>query len=335
MCGIIGIINSQNKKKVDKAIRSIEHRGPDATRVMTFGNAVLGHTRLSIQDLSETGSQPMISSDGRFAIVFNGEIYNADKLLAEEVQIKDFLRGTSDTEILLEYLASNMKKGLDLDALLNNLNGIFAFVVYDLVENKCWFVRDHIGIKPLYYHMAEEEVYFCSEVNALIRLGINEKSLSVKELSRYLCFLWKPGDIEAVNGINSVPAGSFLEICPGKKPKLKAWYELPLSKKQPKSNADLSSIVGEVQSTIKEVVQSQLISDAPVGCFLSGGLDSSSICYFANQASKNDLAFFTIDAGQNVDEQQSDLPHALDVANHLGVELNIIPVKPQNFVEES
>ena len=193
MCGIIGIINSQNKKKVDKAIRSIEHRGPDATRVMTFGNAVLGHTRLSILDLSETGSQPMISSDGRFAIVFNGEIYNADKLLAEEIQIKDFLRGTSDTEILLEYLASNMKKGLDLDALLNNLNGIFAFVVYDLVENKCWFVRDHIGIKPLYYHMAEEEVYFCSEVNALIRLGINEKSLSVKELSRYLCFLWKPG----------------------------------------------------------------------------------------------------------------------------------------------
>ena len=95
----------------------------------------------------------------------------------------------------------------------------------------------------------------------------------------------------------------------------------------------MSSIVGEVQSTIKEVVQSQLISDAPVGCFLSGGLDSSSICYFANQASKNDLAFFTIDAGQNVDEQQSDLPHALDVANHLGVELNIIPVKPQNFVE--
>ena len=82
--------------------------------------------------------------------------------------------------------------------------------------------------------MAEEEVYFCSEVNALIRLGINEKSLSVKELSRYLCFLWKPGDIEAVNGINSVPAGSFLEICLGKKAKLKAWYELPLSKKTAK-----------------------------------------------------------------------------------------------------
>ena len=333
MCGIIGILNRGENMLVCSALDSIRHRGPDDKSVIRKGETVLGHTRLAIQDLSDLGRQPMISACGRFTIVFNGEIYNTQQLLTKSFAANVKLKGNSDTEVLLEYLSCAIRNNFSFSAALELLNGIFSFVLYDSELQVSYMVRDHMGIKPLYYKDTDGAVIFCSELGGLNMLTSDAPLLNTDDLVRYLCFLWNPGDSELFCGVNSIPPGYFAKVFSNGTLDLNKWYTLPLEKSISKSKLGEKELCEQIRETFSEVISSQLISDAPVGCFLSGGLDSSAICSVATKYSDN-LTFFTIDAGEEVDDQVSDLQYANDVARHLGVEVTEVQIPQDRFLPQ-
>ena len=333
MCGIVGILNQGQEKLVEPVLDLISHRGPDDKQFLRQNGTVLGHTRLAIRDLSDLGRQPMTSACGRFIIVFNGEIYNVPELLSHAFANQVNLKGTSDTEILLEFLAYNIKNQASFSSALKKLNGIFSFVLHDSRFQVSWMVRDHLGVKPLYYSVSNEAVSFCSELAGLRFMSCNTSKIATADLSRYLCFLWNPGESELIDGVKSVPPGGLVKVSPKGTLEVQKWYSLPLERNVSKTLLSEKDICNQIRDTFSDVVRSQLISDAPVGCFLSGGLDSSAICSFATRFSDN-LNFYTIDPGEVVDDQVSDLRYAKDVARHLGVDLNVVQIPQDEFLPQ-
>jgi asparagine synthase (glutamine-hydrolysing) len=333
MCGIVGILNQGQEALVETALDLISHRGPDDKQFIGVNGTILGHTRLAIQDMSDLGRQPMRSACGRFIIVFNGEIYNTSELLSNAFGTQVMLKGNSDTELLLEFLAYNIKNKVPLISVLKKLNGIFAFVLYDCKLQNSWMVRDHMGIKPLYYKVSHGGVRFCSELAGLRVMNSGADKVVVSDLSRYLCFLWNPGETELIDGVKSVPPGGFIRVSKNGNLEMQKWYNLPLEKNISKTSQGTKNICNQILDTFSDVVKTQLVSDAPVGCFLSGGLDSSAICSLATKFSDN-LTFYTIDPGEVVDDQVSDLWYSKNVARHLGVDLNVVQIPHENFLPQ-
>ena len=175
MCGVLGIATGPSgqgpgsAERFQSALASLRHRGPDAQGQYQDGNLWLGHTRLSILDLSSAGNQPMQSADGRFVISYNGEVYNFSEL-AKENNIEN-LRSGSDTEVVLRLFAEH---GIGS---LTKLNGMFAFAVYDMRARKLWLVRDRLGIKPLYYQLGASRLIFASEIKGILALGPDSADL--------------------------------------------------------------------------------------------------------------------------------------------------------------
>jgi len=184
MCGIVGFIN--NNEQISEAKRVILHRGPDSQGEYNYSNVSLGHTRLSILDLSENGNQPMISDCENYAIVFNGEIYNHLELRERFLSNRIF-KSNNDTETLLYGF---ILKGLDI---LNYLNGIFAFAIFDRLQNKLIIVRDQFGVKPLYYYFNDKFFWFSSEIKTILNTKF-KNDISYESLATYLTFLYSPGE---------------------------------------------------------------------------------------------------------------------------------------------
>ena len=190
MCGLIGYSGDFKEENLKAGLLEINHRGPDDSGIF-FNKAAkigLGHKRLSIQDLSSLGHQPMISDDGTVVLVFNGEIYNFKALRNELVGKGYRFKGNSDTEVMLNlYLDEG-------ELMLEKLNGIFAFAIFDLRDKAVFIARDRFGVKPLYYAETEHGFSFSSEIKGLINLVSSEKDLDLEALNRYLSFLWCPGE---------------------------------------------------------------------------------------------------------------------------------------------
>ena len=184
MCGIVGSINTKWSKD---PLFSITHRGPDYQDFINIKNVYLGHTRLSIQDLSSLGNQPMQSSDGRFTLVYNGEIYNHWQLREKLIKKGYTFNSTSDTETLMY---SWVEWGQDA---INSFNGIFAFAIHDMKENKLFIVRDQFGVKPLYIYNKGGKIAFSSEIKAFINIKDFDSTLNFESIVNYLTFLWSPG----------------------------------------------------------------------------------------------------------------------------------------------
>jgi len=335
MCGIVGF--SLKKKKIndklllESALKVLEHRGPDSSGYFFSRDKLIGfgHTRLSIIDLSKTANQPFIDSNSGLAITFNGEIYNFQKLKNEIIEsgYSDF-ETKSDTEVILKmYLKFGTK-------MLKKLNGIFSFAIYDPRKELIFIARDHFGVKPLYYKFDDNGFYFSSEIKPLVLLSNKNNDIDYESLDRYLSFLWCPSLGTPIKEIKKFPPGEAMIIRKGRIEEKWKWYIFPSFSPKAKSLLSSTSLVSETQKLLRESVHKQMIADAPLGAFLSGGLDSSAIVAFAREKNPN-IRCFTIDsAGGDDVGVMPDLPYAKSVSRFLNVPLDVITIDSKKMAND-
>lgn len=274
MCGIVGY---SAKKNVDdtKLINSLNHRGPDSHGLIHYdfsdSKVVLGHTRLSILDLSEKGNQPMTDLSGLITLVFNGEIYNFQELKKEFLGDYTFISET-DTEVILQLY---IKFGITF---IEKLNGDFAFSILDKRTNKIYLVRDRVGVKPLYYSFFNGDFIFASEIKSLFEFGI-PREIDRTEIQNFLIFKYSPQESTLIKEVKRLKPGTFLEFDIDKKTHfIKTFWKL---KKNPiYEKLTYSEAKKEFARLIEDAVKIRLIADVPIGSFLSGGIDSSIIAYY-------------------------------------------------------
>jgi len=333
MCGIAGFSSLSNeigRNDIDFILKKIAHRGPDDDGFfLDNGNKLcLIHSRLSIIDLSSLGHQPMTKEN--ITIVFNGEIYNYKKIREDLEDQGVKFDSHSDTEVLLRlYISLNY----DLAQTLSKIQGMFALAIWDKVHEKLLLARDSFGVKPLYLFKSDKFLAFSSEIKALSSLYIDKssKEVNIKALQKYLKFLWCPGNETPFIKINKVSPGTIVEIKNGSIIDQKSWYK-PVIQREFKKNLSSTDAIKGTEKYLREAVHSQLISDVPVGAFLSGGLDSSAIVAFAREIIP-DIQCFSIRS--NTDDSEgflSDLPYAREVSKYLKVPLEIVDLQPDSIV---
>jgi asparagine synthase (glutamine-hydrolysing) len=289
MCGINGILHLQSQKKVDERILtkmrdSLEHRGPDDKGLFIENNIGLGHRRLSILDVSGAGHQPFLSENGRYVMVYNGEIYNF-KDFYPELRSNGFdIKTGSDTEVLLKLFELYGTK------MLNRLNGMFAFVIWDKQERKLTAVRDRMGVKPLYYSFYNETFYFGSEQKALFTAGIPLK-IAKDGMEEYIFNRFVAGENTLYENIKKVLPGHILIVHESGKVENEKWWDL---KTEIQNQQKIQNPVEWFRETFDDSIKLRMVSDVPVGVLLSGGLDSSSILASLNQQNYKDIQTFNI-----------------------------------------
>ena len=321
MCGLIGMWSIEaNTDALRRGLDRLGHRGPDDRGVYRSpdGAVALGHTRLSILDLSPLGHQPMISTDGDVVLVFNGEIYNFRELRAELESAGIRFRGSSDTEVLLALF---LREG---EAMLRRLNGIFAFALFDRRRSEMLLARDAQGVKPLYYSEGAHGFAFASELKALLTLVPQGCGLDAAALYRYLGFLWCPGTATPLRGVHRLAPGEALWVCGGRIVRRGIWAE-------PAWTGEILGISAgdaaqHVTAALRTAVQRQLVADVPVGAFLSGGLDSSAVVALARERTPRIDCFTIVNDGERDAGDADDLPYARHVARHLDVPLHEVRV---------
>lgn len=320
MCGIFGFSGRFDGAVLAAMAASLSHRGPDDRGLLLqpAQGLGMGQTRLSIIDLSPAGHQPMTDASGRYTVVYNGEIYNYRELRADLAAQGVVFRSHTDTEVLLELFA---RVG---EAVLSRLNGIFALAIWDHQGQELFLARDGMGVKPMFFTECRLGFGFGSELKALMPL-LDQRTLDVASLHRYLSFLWCPGDGTPLREVRKLLPGQAMVVREGRIVRRWTWYELP-ARRGPGAPLPLTDVVQATTAALRTAVQRQLVADVPVGAFLSGGLDSSAIAVFAREQAP-DLRCFTIDLTGGTDAGfADDLPYARRVARHLGVELDVVTV---------
>ncbi len=334
MCGIAGIIDSSTRDSesvrasVDRMSRAIAHRGPDDEGIEMLGatpNAVFAHRRLAILDLSAAGHQPMRSSDGRYWIVFNGEIYNYRELRAELEAKGAHLRSTSDTEVLVELFA---RDGAEC---LQKLRGMFAFAIWDRETRQLFLARDRFGIKPLYYAVPNPKlILIASEIQAIRQSGlVTDKTDKESEME----FLQR-GSIAAprtfYRDVKSLPPAHFAIWSDGKLLINPYWSMEKSLESSPRSDTDVGEAAERVRAALIESVKAHMVSDVPVGVFLSGGLDSTAIVAAVRQFHRGPLRTFSI-VFPKTQWDEGNLARA--AANHYGTDHTELEVTQKDFLD--
>lgn len=281
MCGIAGIVSLEPTKYIGPMLQSIEHRGRDDQGEWTSDpiddqnvRVSFGHRRLSIIDTSSGGHQPMFSHDGRYVLTFNGEIYNYRELRDQLQGRNHRFRTESDAEVLL---ASFAQWGIDA---LTRLNGMFAFAIWDKQQRTLTLSRDHVGIKPLYYaHIPSSgqtpgAFIFASEIKAILKTGLIRPAIDPESLHQFLTFLWAPDPNTLFAGIKTVPPGHILQFRENEI-KLTQWWDVSFDSIEEGKTENWWR--ERVLETFDRVVKLEMVSDVPLGSFLSGGIDSSGI----------------------------------------------------------
>src|SRR5438552_777573 len=283
MCGIAGLISLDPDARIGAMLQTIEHRGRDDEGVWTSpaigdeGRRVcFGHRRLSIIDTSSAGHQPMLSAAGRFVLILNGEIYNYRELREELNSKGHSFRTQTDTEVLLTAWA---EWGEDC---LSRLNGMFAFALWDNQERTLSLVRDRVGIKPLYYAEGRKldreggckPIVFASEIKSILASGLIKAELDHESLHQFLTFLWAPDPNTLFRGIKTVPPGHMVTLR-GDELTVRQWWDISFDAiDEGRSEAWWQE---QVLETLDRVVKLEMVADVPLGSFLSGGIDSSTI----------------------------------------------------------
>jgi len=316
MCGIAGVWTpgtSVDPAQLDHMSRALLHRGPDAYGLWHEADIGLVHRRLSIVDLSNAGAQPMVSHSGRFVLVYNGEIYNAEELkgsLAGQT-----LRGHSDTEILLERL-----EAFGPDKALDGVDGMFAFALYDKLEKTLWLGRDRLGEKPLFYGWIGRKFVFASELAAIRAVFGDELTLDRGALAGFLRHNYLPAESSAFNEIHKVSPGTVLRLDRVAAQRTEPPQVLPYwTLQEAMANVDmprrLADTEAELLSMLRRSIRGRMVADVPLGCFLSGGIDSSLIAALTQEASTQPVSTFTMGFENPAFDEST---HARAVAQHLG-----------------
>ena len=324
MCGIGGYIGSESESfRTDLAqsmCLAMQHRGPDAKGVFVDDGIALAHTRLSILDLTEQGAQPMRSPCNRYALSYNGEIYNFQVIKQELESLGRSFISLSDTEVVLHAL---LEWG---EAALAKFNGMFALAWWDSAEKSLLLARDRFGIKPLYYCSSKNGLAFASEVHTLVSSSVLEPRLSLQGLHEYLFFGNALGENTLFDSCHKLPAGSCLSTRVGETAVIrKYWHAGMVDSHRPSEQEAVESI----QQLLQASVERHLISDVPVGLFLSGGLDSSTLCAFASKMSDKPLTTYSVEfEGMSA---HSELALAREVSSRFNTQHNEISIGWKNL----
>lgn len=325
MCGIAGIVGPIGDGQIasgQAVLNRLMHRGPDQDGVWHSSSCFLGHRRLSIIDLSEGGRQPMVDPDTGMVIVFNGECYNYRELREElEARGRQF-RSTSDTEVILAAYAAWG------EAATARLRGMFALAIHDPRDGSVLLVRDRLGIKPLYYAQAGGRLYFSSELRSLLAVGDIRPKLDRAGLGAYLWHGFVPGPRTLIEGIRLLDPATTLRVSAGGEiiDERRYW-------RLPDATVPADGVEAERQAAaeLERAVELHLVSDVPLGVFLSGGTDSSVLAAMAQRSSATAVSTFNI----RFDEARYDeSPHARRVAGLLGTDHHEITLSESTFSDQ-
>jgi asparagine synthase (glutamine-hydrolysing) len=287
MCGIAGFISPNLKQDhLHLITRALQHRGPDAEGFYfdATTHVGLGHRRLSIIDLSEAANQPFYSQDGRYVMIYNGEVYNFKEIAAK---YKIHPRTFSDSEIILEAFAKN---GIEC---INDFNGMFALAFWDKQEEELYLVRDRFGVKPIVYYHKGNDLVFASELKALVKLPV-EKKINPEALQDYFFLEYIPDAKCILQDFYKLPKGHYLTVKKGKVT-VKPYYQFTDKiVSRPLAMRKEDDVLDEFEDLLGSAVKYRQISDVPIGAFLSGGTDSSLICALFQKQNINPVNTFTI-----------------------------------------
>ncbi len=300
MCGILGYIdyskNSlsvQETSLVKESLLKLTHRGPNNTGFLQIKNCALGHTRLSILDLSANANQPFKDASGRYSLVYNGEIFNFKELKEKYIKVDYQFVSSSDTEILLYCLINIGEK------IIEELNGFFAFVFYDGLTKKFIAARDQFGIKPFFYYYHNEKFAFASELRPLAYLFKNKLTLSSQAIFYYFSLSYIPHPFSLFEEIQKLPPGHYLKIDKNNF-EVKKYFSIPSTSFSP-GNSNSKNMIREL---IYHSIDKRLNADVATGAFLSGGLDSSIVVAVASQL-KKDLKTFSVGFKNNLFDDET------------------------------
>lgn len=317
MCGIVGTVN----KPFDKSLLElISHRGPDDSDIVNLKSGSseihLGHVRLSIQDLSVAGHQPMSSACGNFVIIFNGEIYNHLDLREKLSDIE--WKGHSDTETIVNYMA---RYGIES---VKDFNGIFGFALFDIVNEKLYVARDRYGIKPIYFYQNSNELIFSSEIRPIKKLI--DSHVDKANLATLLKLRYNPAPTTLYGDIQKLRAGHILEYDMQTHSSNMSFFIFPIVVIKNISFEDALQKYGEL---FEQAIKRQLLADVEVGVLLSGGIDSALVAYYAQKYSDKPIKTFTI--GFSEDDDSDETLDAKETARILGTEHYEIKINDEQF----
>ncbi|MDA0989509.1 MAG: asparagine synthase (glutamine-hydrolyzing) [Verrucomicrobia bacterium] len=312
MCGICGF-NWRDETLVRRMADEIAHRGPDQHGAYVNDHVSLGHRRLSIIDLSDHGRQPMSNEDGSVWLAFNGEIYNFQELRQELIQKGHTFASHTDSEVIIHAYEEYGVGALD------RLRGMFAIAIWDSRDQSLFLARDRIGIKPLYYYHHDLRFIFASEIKAILTDKSVPRELNPQALYDYIGFEFVPAPETFFRGIRKLPAGHYLRLTRDGRLEEKAYWDLSLRPHDPMPTFE--EAVERERELLDEAVKSHLISDVPLGVFLSGGLDSSALVAMMRRHISGPLRTFTI--GYE-DKSFSELDFARQVADVFETEHHVL-----------
>jgi len=324
VCGITGFFGDgrqpleRRRKILREMTAALARRGPDAEGYWESpdGFVHLGHRRLSIIDLTSTGAQPMTTSDGRYTLIFNGEIYNFAVLRAELLSLGREFLGTSDTEVLLAAMAE-----WGVIAALPKLNGMFAFALWDELESELWLARDRFGEKPLYFSWHEKTLIFGSELKALVRYPDFQREVDDEALALYARFNYVPQPYCIFKNAKKLPAAHYLRVRMGRESGSPEPYWSPRSIFEERGLLEIAptdpALVDLIDVALRRAIALRMVADVPLGAFLSGGIDSSTVVALMQAQSNRPVKTFTIGFSLTSHNEAED---ASRIAHHLGTE---------------
>jgi asparagine synthase (glutamine-hydrolysing) len=318
MCGIAGIVGTLDPKGSDIAamLQVLAHRGPDGEGIFNDGLAALGHRRLSIIDL-EGGRQPLRNAEGTIWLVCNGEIYNYVELRGQlEARGHRFVTH-SDCEVIIGLYEAYG------DRLLEHLRGMFSFALWDSRKQRLLAARDHLGQKPFFYIAQPNRFAFGSEIKALLALDPTLRQLNLAALDQYLALRIIAPPLTMFRGVHKLPPGNMLVLERGAQPVVRPYWDLQFT---PKIETSEERLIDELDERIVESLRLHMVSDVPVGAFLSGGLDSSLlVAMLVKRLGVKDLPTFTIGLPY---KQFDEAPHALNVATRYHTQHHELTIRP-------
>ncbi len=332
MCGILGVYdpNRISINSFKKMLDTLNHRGPDNTGIWQnkFNGLLMGHKRLSIQDLSQNGNQPMISQSRRYVIVFNGEIYNHFQIRNKLKIYNINWKSNSDTETILETY-----ERLGLLETLTLLNGMFSFSIYDIKENNLVLCRDRFGEKPLYYGLKDNIIFFSSELKILKNSNF-KKTLNKNALNLYLKYGYIPSPYSIYNEIEKVEPGQVIEInLNNYKINKTKYYNFieKITNIKPDLSINKKNVISKFENKMIDVIKSQTISDVGYGVFLSSGIDSTLIASLLSQNSNEKIDTFTIKVE---DQEYNESNEAEEISKILGTNFNVREISHKNLLDK-
>jgi len=333
VCGICGIIGLQDNEVAEKSISlmnaAIAHRGPDDEGFFTDAGIALGHRRLSIIDLSKNGHQPMFSADGRFALIYNGELYNFKSLRLELQRSKVgdtsqaySFRTQSDSEVII---AAYQRWGVDC---LKYFNGMFGFAIWDKQKEELFIARDRLGIKPIYYWQGDNKVLFASEIRALLKSNLVPKRLDKSAVCDYVAFQTVHAPSTIIEDVKMLLPGHYLLIkksetnIPVRQQKYWSLQDIKL----PKTEKSYEQVCKDIKELFFASVERRLVADVPFGAFLSGGIDSSLVVAVMSKLMREKVRTFSVSFNES---EYSEAPFSSQIAKQYNSEHHDIKLSPQ------